>query len=370
LSAWTIPAGDQEATAWTRDIQLDYQRKVLASYVSGFATGTERPIPVFIRNNLSPELAAPYVAEFAAGHLNWFHTSSEIEPRGASVAKQYETFLSYSRAGQTLGYAEQWAGAWGDHGGKVDPRWYPPPAWNYWRLLSDLNMGVSYIGVYSDDLQVALDGFHRGENAGEEYRRQFDAAFRFAAKYAGHHSDPEHSPGAWVAFRESDTDLKPSLYNNNVTDYTMHMILLNPQDTDGLDARKDGIAAPLVQKQTIKGLYSIGPYYQRFGAWARKLPAGNTMQLKLDEKFARSLDGSKAAINVTYYDHAEGTSFTLQSSGVSQTIALSGTGKWMKASVPVNQAAFANNGSVALITVSSIGSDVIFHMVEVTRDAE
>ena len=34
---------------------------------------------------------------------------------------------------------------------------------------------------------------------------------------------------------------------------------------------------------------NVGPEDQRFGAWARILPAGETMQLELDEPFVASL---------------------------------------------------------------------------------
>lgn len=61
--------------------------------------------------------------------------------------------------------------------------------YNYWRLLSDLNLGFSMIGVYGGDLA----------NADKPECR---AAFDFAARYAGYHASPSVSLGAWVALRE------------------------------------------------------------------------------------------------------------------------------------------------------------------------
>ncbi|MCC2687083.1 MAG: hypothetical protein K0R75_3982 [Paenibacillaceae bacterium] len=78
LSAWTIPAGDKEASAWTKKAQLDYQKKVLDAFVNGFVKGQQNPIPVFVRNNLEEQLVEPYKEDFSTGVLSWFHTSSEL----------------------------------------------------------------------------------------------------------------------------------------------------------------------------------------------------------------------------------------------------------------------------------------------------
>ena len=103
-----------------------------------------------------------------------FHTSSEIQPRSKGVQRQYEAFLKYCKPGNTVGYAESWADARGRHGGKTDPRPFGEAQWNYWRLLIDLNCGVSFIAIYGSDLS----------RVGEPEFRQ---AFEFAAKYAGYH---------------------------------------------------------------------------------------------------------------------------------------------------------------------------------------
>jgi hypothetical protein len=367
LSAWTIPAGDEQATAWSKTAQLDYQKKVLDAFVSEFVKGQEKPLPVFVRNNLEEVLIEPYKEDFAKGVLSWFHTSSEIEPRGASVARQYEVFRTYVLPGLTLGYAEPWASAWGDHGGKVDPRWTSPPQWNYWRLLSDLSMGISYIGVYSNDLKVALDGTYMKKQVGDDYKRQFDEAYRFAAKYAGFHDDPEHSPGAWIAFRRSET-IQGSDYNEQVTDYSMLATLLNPQDTIGMDARKDGAAAPVAANRTVAGTKSIGPYEQRYGAWARKLPGGKSMSLKLNPEFVESLGGGGATVNVTYLDDQAGRSFTVTVDRETHLVALTGSGSWQTAAIPLAKAVLAADAQGANLTLTSAdGAGVIFHMVEVTR---
>ena len=118
----------------------------------------------------------------STGQVGWFHTSSEMEPRAYSAnhgnntgdSPQYETF---SRdCAKTVCYAEPWADAWGYHGGKPDARWCSPPQWVYWRLLSDLRMGVSNIALYGNDASVAADGMHMGHAVGPRYQHEFNAA--------------------------------------------------------------------------------------------------------------------------------------------------------------------------------------------------
>jgi hypothetical protein len=157
LGKWITPPGATTGTAWTMELGTAYRREVLRAFVDAFAP----TVRVFVRNNIERELREPFEARFRSGELAWFHTSTEIEPRAAWGEWQYQTFLDYCRNGTTVGYAEQWASAWGHHGGVTDPRWCSPPQWNYWRLLADLHCGVSFIGVYGSDLAVAQHGTYR-----------------------------------------------------------------------------------------------------------------------------------------------------------------------------------------------------------------
>ncbi|MBC8872823.1 MAG: hypothetical protein H8E44_25600 [Planctomycetes bacterium] len=117
--------------------------------------------------------------------MSWFHTSSEVEPRSAGTKQRYLRFYRDCRSGKTTAYAEPWASCWGHHGGKTDDRWCSPPQWMYWRLLSDLNCGVSHIAIYANDLGVAIDGTYRQggrvyDDGNRIYQREFDAAIRFS----------------------------------------------------------------------------------------------------------------------------------------------------------------------------------------------
>src|SRR5262249_19558620 len=141
---WTIPASVDRAslTPYSEEQREAYEAKVVATYKQLFAEWTT----VFVRNNLPDELREAYAADFRAGRLALFHTSSEAEPRAVGVERQYSAFLDFCRTGQTIAYAEPWASAWGEHGGQADDRWCSPAQWNYWTMLLNLHCGVSFIG--------------------------------------------------------------------------------------------------------------------------------------------------------------------------------------------------------------------------------
>ncbi len=157
-AAWTMPAGVDPETlaAFTPEVQEAYQDEVVNAYERHFADWTT----VFVRNNLSDALRERYAAQFRAGRLAFFHTSAEVEPRAAGTERQYGAFYDFCRSGATVGYAEPWASAWGEHGGIFDPRWCSPAQWNYWTLLLNLHCGVSFIGEYYVNLHFAVTGRH------------------------------------------------------------------------------------------------------------------------------------------------------------------------------------------------------------------
>jgi hypothetical protein len=339
---------------------------VIDTYIKAFVTGRLHPLTIFVRNNLPESIrnsevpggsGARYADYFRHGKLAWFQTGSEMEPRPKG-AKSYETFLDYCRTGQTTGYAEPWADAWGEHAGIVDPRWSSPPQWNYWRVLSDLHMGIAYIALYANDLTVAASGKHNGRDVGSDYRAEFNRAFEFAAKYAGYAAVPSKAPGAWIAFRQSRTDFSPSDYATRVTDYSMHITLENPQDTVGLDARKDGDDVTIVTGRTIAGLKSIGPYQQRYGAWARRVNAASVMQLKLDPAFVEHAAVGHPRVRVTYLDRGTG-SFAVKLGEQSQETALTGSGEWKTVGIPVTSRLTSE-----LRIHAGVGG-IVLHMVEV-----
>ena len=137
FSKWVIPEGDTQAKPWNQKDVSQYIKDVLDQFVKELSP----IVTVFVRNGIVEDLRREYENDFREGRLAWFHTSSEAESRGNE--RQYMVFMDYCRAGRTYAYAEPWASAWGEHGGVKDPRFCSPEQWNYWRILMDINCGVS-----------------------------------------------------------------------------------------------------------------------------------------------------------------------------------------------------------------------------------
>ncbi len=282
-SVWLSPPGAKpHPVPYSQAVRDEYQGRILATYLEAFPP----EIRIFSRNNAlaSEHLAPLLVPKVEQGKIGLFHTSTEMEPRGAGGERQYKTFLDYCRNGKSVCYAEPWADAEGHHGGKKDPRWCSPAQWNYWMLLANLHCGVSYVAVYGADLQRAADP-------------EFKAAFDLVDRYAGYHASPSASPGAWVAFREGDS-MKG--------DYTFLM------------ERVSG-GAPVK---------NAGPDGQRYGAWARKLGAKESMVLRLNPLFAASLAGKTCEVRVIYLDEA-GAPLLLEAGGRTEKLPRGGTGRWI-----------------------------------------
>jgi len=363
LAQWQVPPGVDPHVPWTKQIGDDYRTNVLAQYVSLF---NNSGVQLFVRNSIDDTLKATYQTDFEQGRLSWFHTSSEAEPRSKWVEPQYETFFSYARSGMTTAYAESWASAWGHHGGKTDDRWNSPPQWNYWRVLFDLHCGVSFIGVYGDDLGVALNGTYSRSGvvyddsvSGFDYQYEFTRAFQFASRYAGFHNRPNESPGAWVAFRKNSVVLAA-----NGQSVQARTLVTFTDDYNFLATR-------LADNSVGEGVINRGPDEQRFGAWARQVLAGDSLRIALDTNFVQSLGGQPAVLRVIYLDDASlaGTEFdVIHSGGQTLTVLSGGTGKWKELEISIANANFVADVNGAHISVVNTGSQTLeLHMIEVRR---
>jgi hypothetical protein len=374
-STWIVPPGASNGPDWTAEISQNYEKTVIDAHIAGFGA-----IPVFARITLDPAILTQqatdqpggftYADYFKQSKLGLLYTGGAPEiPLFQSVATLYAMYVDYLEPGLTVGYTEPVSDAWGVAGNPASPlpHWSTPPQWNYWRLLSDLALGVSDIALYGEDLTVALAATHLGRNVGSDYQLEFDQAFQFAARHAGYHADPQNAPGAWIAFRESITNYPRSAYRQ-LTDYKRFLTLLNPQNTVGLDARRDGVAVPLVANRTAVNEQSIGPYNSRFGAWARSLPAGATAELQLDSNFADSVNNlSGATIGITYLDDVANASFITTFGVQSVTTTLGASGQWQTVTIPVTSA-FAQDSSGGHIAIQTIGAAITFHMVDVEKN--
>ncbi len=321
-SKWTAPPGVTPGPAWTEEISQAYRKTVVDTFFHNFSP----EVRLLLRTgNPQYKSADPDILRLAGtGNVGFFTTASEIEPRMPTMFEDGKSvFLEYCRTGKTVCYAESMADATGKHGPSQDPRWCSPEQYNYWRLLSDLNLGVSMIGVYGADLANADK---------PEYR----AAFDFAVRYAGYHASPSIAPGAWIALRDGGIRLKG--------DYSFLMRRL-PGET---------IA---VQK--------AGPDDQRFGAWARTLPKGVAAKFALDPDFARTAAGASIVVRVTFLDQGSGT-LTVHASGQTLQHKMSGSGRWQTAALGIAPASLNAAADGAHITIEC-DADLTLHMLEVAR---
>ena len=352
---WIVPRGAEPGPLWSQEQVALYEKAVVDTFVNYLSPHAK----ILVRNSIRPEVAEPYRSQFRSGKLGWFHTSSEAEPRSRGLEIQYRRFYDDCRSGKTVGYAEPWASAWGDHG-IVDHRWCSPPQWNYWRLLLDLHCGVSFIALYANDLSVAVTGnYHVKQNRYDEkkdqrgYQQEFEEAFRFAAKYVGHHASPETSPGAWVAFRENSVALA-----TNVASPQNRQLAFFTGDYNFLMERLP---------DNSKGAHKVGPENQRQGAWARVLPPGQKVALKLDTRFAASFKGGKAL--VTYLDRAAdaGSPFQVTANGKQMTLTPKGTGRWQTAELVLPDGPFPAEADGAHLKITAGNKPLCLHMVEIVR---
>jgi hypothetical protein len=354
LSKWVVPPGVKMGLPWSEQRVLEYQKAVVDTYINRLSPH----VKIFVRNNLKSEISEQYHADFQSGKLGWFHTSSEAEPRSGGTEQQYRRFYEDCRSGKTVGYAEPWASAWGDHA-KVDSRSCSPPQWNYWRSLLDLHCGVSFIALYANDLGVAVNGNYRvGRHHYSEatdklgYQQEFESAFQFTSKYAGFHASPEQSPGAWVAFRENLVALA-----TNVPSVKARQLAFFTNDYNFLMER-------LPDKTT--GVHNVGPDNQRQGAWARVLPAGETMRLKVQDQFATSL--SKGKVLVTFLDEpgTANPAFEIVSGKARASVIRKGTGRWQTATLEL-PTGLSSGTAGAHIQITAGPTPLCLHMVEVVR---
>jgi len=252
------------------------------------------------------------------GRIGLVHTSSVPEPPSGSTEKKYKVHIQYGKNGSTRIYAEPYSDS------RRGPQ--PRPQWNYWRLLSDLHAGVSFLSVYGADLEQSSD-------------LEFASAFDFANRYAGYQTGNAvtSSPGAWVALREGGKFL--------TGDYTFLM------------SRMSGDASVALE--------SVGPNWQRFGAWARRINANGRMRFKLDDRFANAIRGQNVTVRVVYFN-SKSPGFSIETSGSKKDFAGGGTGTWKTVEMTVAASDFVGN-SGADITIRA-KTDVVLHMVEIVRN--
>jgi hypothetical protein len=104
---------------------------------------------------------------------------------------------------------------------------------------------------------------------------------------------------------------------------------------------------------------NIGPEEQRYGAWARILPPGETLRLRPDGRFVASLGGRPVEIRAVYFDEPP-AEFSIRAGTTVRRVRPAGTRRWQTA-------AFSGITPAGEIEVRAGAAPVTLHMVEVLR---
>lgn len=326
------PDGHRYEQSFNDSLLAGYLQAVLRAYLQAF-----RGIRLLARyDGLMPGRGTggtELKAALEAGRIGLFQTNSDA--RHAHNAKA-QLFFDYCRSGKTTGYAEPFSDAEGHHGGQQTHFPQAPATWNYWRLLGDLDAGISWIALYGADLR-------------RDSEPEFHDAFRFAADYAGYHRAGASAPGAWVALRSGES-LDPARVTTGS----------GPLETLSFLMRETSGRGRL--------LANVGPPGQRYGAWARLLSDGDTLRFAVDQDFAASLRRADSVLlRVVYLDSTTGSWQVAFDNGMQelrQTIVRRNTEHWQTEilTFPCNDFSGAD-GSIRIA-----GSGVL-HLVELRKKA-
>jgi len=281
------------------------------------------------------------------GDMGIHKTGYGIEPRDDFAESLSRWFAEYSRTGKTFGYSET------VHdfnytkppSGKTFPRRVSGSQWSYWTSLKVLDRGVSCVGIRGAELQ------HAQEKGAENH--EHDEAYRFTAKYAGYHVSPTLSPGAWIALREGE---------RMKGDYTFLMKRIEGDRNTPLPE-----LPPDSAEYAHTAISCVGPQEQRFGAYARMIPANGQIRLDLDDDFAASLDDTACRIRIVYLDNSEVGQLDVVCSGGTFSKKLARSQLWKEVTFDVPYSAFHPMDADGADIVIQADIDLTLHMVEVER---
>jgi hypothetical protein len=317
---WIVPAG-VDFVPYSKDADTSFKTFSSQTYYDMFANDFLLLIRTNNLSDLTPNVPAVVMRAIENGSVGLLHTTSQAEPLAVSTERQYDVHVKYGKNGSTPIYAEPYA-----RSESSTNRNQSPVQWNYWRVLSDLHSGVSYISVYGVDLE-------KRSNA------EYNAAFALANKYAGHQVGraAATAPGAWVAMRQGNKWL--------TGDYTYLMKRMSGDSNTPLTG--------------------VGPDWQRFGAWARRIGAGGQMRFQLDDRIAPAMSNAELKLRVTYLN-ANSPQFDVQlGRGPVNSYSGGTSGTWRTAEFTLSSGDLASN-SGADITLRS-QSGVTVHMVELVH---
>lgn len=378
-SNYTYPALADKTfnTYWTTAIFDQYETTVFQKYASAISP----IVRVFLRNNLDDNIMSLAQTEFSAGRMGLFHTSSEPEPRASGGEDKLLAFNTYSRIPKTISYAEPWTDPWGSHAdGTEDPHFCSPQQWNYWRILCDLNVGISQLAMHGDYWTYCIGGPAPTNKQFPEInaavrRDEMQKGINFAFKYVGQHNNPATSPGAFVAFRKSTENLS---IKNNPTFYGGTSFAIQKFTGD-----YTFLATHLPDNSV--GLKLIGDNEQRYGAFARQIPAGGSMKMALHPLFAKAIYNKDIKLRVIYYDGGTenwsviygNNTYAVQNTGTKSWKVAEWNVKGAPRMNPMSATAIIEKGSLATatelntlvpeITLKANNGTPVFHLLEIDR---
>jgi len=331
LSSWVVPPGVAAGTVkpWTKALEQDYEQQVLRRY-------KRFPVRVLVRFGVDDSLIQ---TELKAGKMGYFHTGTGMEPNQFyKDPGRYQPFLKWCKPGTTFCFLEEaeYYPKGMTLGQTPTPFGFSEAQYLYWRKLSDMHVGVSYIGSRPRAYVLTKPG------SGQLLHRE---TLAFATRYVGHHADPLGTPGAWIALRGAG--------GNFHDDYYIHI-------------KKVGTAK-------VSDVSKVGPKASPYGAWAQTIGAGGYVRLQLDRSFAASLQG-QVRVKVRYLDSGNATwrlVYDAASNATKRALEVTNTasGKWKVATATLGDHAFDRRGpggsDLALVQLG--GAPLTVHMVEVER---
>ena len=328
------PDGHRCPTPWTRgETAKKYYYTIMKAYMDAFMP----EINVALRANLFTRSYPDGEAHHLIDEGGWlFGTGSDIDPHGGQNYSGYEAVDLFSvkmvRSGKTKAYWENW-GTVESHPNGI--------SWNYWRCLMELHKGVSYVAVKGWAVRASLKN--------PEYVR----AFEFVNRYAGFHTSPAESPGAWCALRGGKERPRGN--------YWWFLEQIDPDDTS-------------VAIESDYGKKIIGPDDQRFGRFARRTDMASGKReflFRLDPKFRDSIRRQPCQLRVWYLDDRQGTWQIRWGKGLinRRTVRKTGSGRWKEYLVDLPGSAFRGmmERKSDLTLIATGENDTTFHMVEIVR---
>jgi hypothetical protein len=325
-SEWVVPPGVTYVKASSSESE-SYEKKVLAQFVKEFVP----EVNLFLRSSVSDEFVDENIDLIEGGKIGFFQTGAAMEQnQWFEQVTRYDKFVQFCKPGMTYGFSEIMSG-------RVDP--YSEIQWQYWRVLSELHCGISYIGTRPTPF----------EKAHNDRDNRYHDLLKFADKYVGFHALPDESPGAWIAFRgEGD---------NFPWDYTF---LMNSLDGSSLTDRK------------LVGSNSV-PY----GAWAQKLAVGGKVYLDIhDDMFLEEKNSGdvSAVLRVVYFDSSTGSwniryDAAEEPEKILKTVTNRNSNEWKTIKFSIEDGYFGNRAfDMADIVIENVDApECVLHMVEIMR---